>query len=63
MLITGKTAENSDTFRRFEELKLIRSENPTFVLSWTILHVIDESQPALPADGQRTSRPPTRSSS
>ena len=44
MLITGKTAE-SVTFRRFEELKLIRSENPTFVLSWTILHLIDESSP------------------
>ena len=44
MLITGKTAENT-TFRRFEELKLVRSENPTFVLSWTILHVIDEASP------------------
>ncbi len=44
MLISGKTAENTN-FRRFEELKLIRSENPTFVLSWTILHTIDEASP------------------
>ena len=26
-------------------MKLVRSENPTFVLSWTILHSIDESSP------------------
>ncbi len=44
VLIPGKTAEGV-MFRRFEELKLIRSENPTFVLSWTILHLIDEMSP------------------
>ena len=44
VLIPGETAEGV-TFRRYEELKLIRSENPTFVLSWTILHVIDETSP------------------
>ena len=56
MLISGKTAENTN-FRRFEELKLIRSENPTFVLSWTILHVIDETSPlhGLTADDLKAS--------
>ena len=32
-------------FRRYEELKLIRSENPTFALSWTVLHHIDALSP------------------
>jgi inward rectifier potassium channel len=32
-----------DVFRRFYELKLDRREHPLFSLSWTLLHVIDES--------------------
>lgn len=32
-------------FRRFVELKLVRNENPTFVLSWTVMHRIDETSP------------------
>ncbi len=44
LLISQETAEKV-AFRRFLELKLVRSENPTFVLSWTILHNIDESSP------------------
>ena len=44
MLPAVTTAEGV-TFRRFEELKLLRPENPTFVLSWTVMHPIDESSP------------------
>ena len=44
VLVSDTTAEGV-RFRRFEELKLIRSENPTFALSWTILHRIDEASP------------------
>lgn len=44
MLAKVSTAEKVG-FRRFIELPLLRSENPTFVLSWTILHVIDEASP------------------
>lgn len=40
------TAENTQ-FRRFLELRLIRSENPIFTLSWTIMHAIDASSPLL----------------
>ena len=40
------TAENAQ-FRRFLELQLIRSENPIFTLSWTIMHSIDASSPLL----------------
>jgi inward rectifier potassium channel len=31
--------------RRFHELKLLRSYNPLFALSWTVLHPIDEASP------------------
>ena len=32
-------------FRGFVELKLVRNENPTFQLSWTLFHAIDEASP------------------
>jgi inward rectifier potassium channel len=31
--------------RRFIELKLLRSSNPLFALSWTVMHPIDEESP------------------
>lgn len=31
--------------RRFQELKLLRSSNPLFALSWTVMHPIDEESP------------------
>jgi inward rectifier potassium channel len=34
-------------FRRFIALPLQRSENPIFALSWTLLHVIDETSPLI----------------
>jgi inward rectifier potassium channel len=33
------------TMRRFQELKLMRSSNPLFALSWTVMHPIDEASP------------------
>lgn len=39
-----RTAEGH-LFRRYVELPLERNENPIFVLSWTLLHVIDEGSP------------------
>jgi inward rectifier potassium channel len=35
--------KEGDVFRRYYELKLDRKEHPMFLLSWTLLHVIDES--------------------
>jgi inward rectifier potassium channel len=32
-------------FRRFEELRLVRARTALFALSWTIMHVIDETSP------------------
>ena len=31
--------------RRFQELRLVRSNNPLFALSWTVMHPIDELSP------------------
>ena len=32
-------------FRRFDELKLVRTSIPVLTLSWTLIHVIDEDSP------------------
>jgi inward rectifier potassium channel len=32
-------------FRRFDELKLVRSSMPVLSLSWTLIHVIDDASP------------------
>ena len=50
-LMAGVTAEGQ-TYRRFTELKLLRDENPTFILSWTIFHVIDETSPIFGMDSE-----------
>ena len=44
VLIAATTAEGVK-FQRYEELRLVRSENPTFALSWTVLHHIDAASP------------------
>jgi len=44
ILKDGRSTEGQ-SFRRFIELKLERVENPVFILSWTIFHVIDEHSP------------------
>lgn len=44
-----QTAEGA-SFRRFIELPLLRAQSPLFVLSWTIIHVIDEASPLFGLD-------------
>lgn len=39
--------------RRFVDLRLERSSNPVFALTWTIMHRIDESSPLYPWLGDR----------
>jgi inward rectifier potassium channel len=39
-----QTMEGS-SFRKFRRLALARDENPTFALTWTIMHVVDEASP------------------
>ncbi|MBV8565151.1 MAG: potassium transporter [Methylobacteriaceae bacterium] len=38
------TAEGRE-YRRFHELRLERQETPTFILSWSLFHVLDETSP------------------
>jgi inward rectifier potassium channel len=44
-LIRAETTAEGQVFRRYHELDLRRSENPVFVLSWTVFHSIDETSP------------------
>lgn len=46
---TVMTAEGQP-FRRFTELPLLRAQSPLFVLSWTIIHGIDEASPLFGVD-------------
>ena len=46
---TVQTAEGKP-FRRFVELPLLRAQSPLFVLSWTIIHAIDETSPLFGLD-------------
>ncbi|MGJ0506569.1 MAG: ion channel [Methylocystis sp.] len=39
-----RTAEGS-IFRRFHRLRLERDDNPVFIYTWTIMHVIDDTSP------------------
>jgi inward rectifier potassium channel len=44
-LASNYTTREGVAMRRFQELKLIRSNNPLFALSWTVMHPIDEASP------------------
>lgn len=37
--------QNSYIIRRIYDLKLLRSQNPSFSLSWTVIHPIDKLSP------------------
>jgi len=44
-LLRDEKDEDGNFMRRFHDLNLIRSRTPNFVLSWTLMHPIDESSP------------------
>ena len=44
-LMYSQISEEGHFFRRLYDLKLIRSETPTFSLTWTVMHPIDEASP------------------
>ena len=44
-LASNYTTREGVKMRRFQELKLVRSSNPLFALSWTVMHPIDEASP------------------
>ena len=51
-LITERT-EEGEVLRRVEDLRLLRSENQIFILTWTLMHTIDESSPLFGYDAER----------
>ena len=44
LFIEVKTLEGH-SFRRFQPVQLVRSRQPMFALSWTLIHLIDETSP------------------
>jgi inward rectifier potassium channel len=44
-LLRNETSLEGQSFRRFYELPLARSEHPALALSWTLYHVLDEASP------------------
>jgi len=43
--LLAETTQEGQLFRAVHDLKLMRSEIPIFPLTWTLMHVIDESSP------------------
>jgi inward rectifier potassium channel len=44
-LSRSETSIEGRTMRRFRDLPVERRENPTFILSWTVMHAVDELSP------------------
>ena len=44
-LLLNEVTREGDNFLRFHDLKLVRERTPILALSWTIMHIIDESSP------------------
>ncbi|MGZ5016513.1 MAG: chromate efflux transporter [Methylobacter sp.] len=44
-LLLNEVTREGDNFLRFHDLKLVRERTPILALSWTVMHVIDESSP------------------
>ncbi len=45
MLVRNEWTREGVVMRRFYDLKMVRSRNPTFALSWTVMHPIDADSP------------------
>lgn len=44
-LLRRHTSPEGFQLRRIEDLKLVRDHHPIFVLTWNVMHIIDESSP------------------
>ncbi len=44
-LVRDEISQEGHFMRRFHDLKLLRSQNPVFTLTWTAMHQIDEHSP------------------
>ena len=50
MLVRNELTAEGQVMRRFYDLAVARRHNPTFVLTWTVMHPIDETSPLLGSD-------------
>ncbi len=50
------TTMEGQTLRRFQDLKVVRAKSPLFVLSWVIMHPIDEASPLFGVDSVEVMR-------
>ena len=55
-LIRDAATSEGYRLRRVEDLKLVRSEHPLFVLGWNLMHVIDEHSPLHGEDAHSLAR-------
>jgi inward rectifier potassium channel len=44
-LMIDEISVEGQMMRRLHELKLVRDQSPVFLLSWTVMHIIDENSP------------------
>ncbi len=44
-VLTAETSPEGSVFRQVQDLKLVRDDMPIFPLTWTLMHVIDETSP------------------
>ena len=44
-VLRDEVSNEGRTLRRFHDLKLVRQRTPVFVLTWTVMHPIDEASP------------------
>jgi len=51
VLMQRETTPEGVTWRRFYDLVPVRARSPLFTLSWTVMHVIDDSSPLAGHDG------------
>jgi inward rectifier potassium channel len=49
-MLTPTVSQEGKRMVGFERLRLLKSENPTFALSWTLFHPIDDSSPLFGQD-------------
>lgn len=51
-LMRDELTLEGNMMRRLYDLKLVRNQTPSFALSWSVMHVIDESSPLYGATGE-----------
>lgn len=55
-LLRDENSATGGNFRRIIDLKLEREQHPIFVLTWTVMHVIDDSSPLYGIDPETMQR-------